>query len=218
MNKLMDEKFLKNFQLKSKKYIQTHWPYLGLTLLIILSRPIYKRSIRRLLWSMTSGQQVRTRQELFDLVGRDREVWLRVKVNGQIMQHDDSSASDDSVIPITQDVFKHAFRLTHCPLFAPRSSSDPASTSEVERSVGSTALLEGEVAVKLAGVNYPLHERAVKELQMPRVKLFSTHRDTYWYCFISHHENKNITESEPLRVWLFPSGIFLRGRLSRKSL
>jgi len=51
---------------------------------------------------------------------KDKEVWLRVKIKGLIVNHEDSSATTDGVIPINKEISmnKHALRVVHCPLVA----------------------------------------------------------------------------------------------------
>jgi len=68
--------------------------------------------------------------------------------------------------------------------------------------VGETTILPGEISVRLAGIDYPLHPRAIKELQLPQFGLFSP----TWYLMLSHYENRNIQDDEPLRAWVFPAG------------
>ena len=83
----------------------------------------------------------------------------------------------------------------HSPIFGNNKRIESLDSSDVTRNVGNFSLLPGELSVKLAGVEYPLHEKAIKELQMPRLGLFSTNKSKYWYIFLSYRENLNIIES-----------------------
>lgn len=101
---------------------------------------------------------------------------------------------------LATDPFQHAFKVVHEPLFA-KAIQEPeeSKTQDVARTVGSKNLLHGEIAIQLAGLSYPLHARALKELQHSQMGLFTQ----TWYLLLSAHENRNVQDA-PLKAWLFP--------------
>jgi hypothetical protein len=78
----------------------------------------------------------------------------------------------------------------HRPVFYKEEVKKEEVSTEVVKGVGNDSLLDGELCIKMAGVEYPLHQRAIKELQMPRIKLFTS----YTYLLLSNRENQNLPQ------------------------
>jgi len=89
-------------------------------------------------WSLTSGQNLTKPEELRSILARDQEVWLRVKVKGLIITHEDSSTTTDGVIPVNKEIsiYKHALRVVHCPFVSSNETTSASESAEIARSVG----------------------------------------------------------------------------------
>ena len=84
---------------------------------------------------------------------------------GLRVMHDDSTQTSDGLIAVGQaHKGKHSFRVVHRPLFFKNQKKKEDVSREVVKGVGDDSLLDGELCLKMAGVEYPLHQRAIKEL------------------------------------------------------
>ena len=82
--------FIANFKADSISYLSSHFKQLSVTALVLAAVPLYKFKIRRLRWSLTQMQRLTKPEDLRAFLQRNQEVWLRVKVKGLILTHEDS--------------------------------------------------------------------------------------------------------------------------------
>ena len=111
------------------------------------------------------------------MLDQKQELWLRIKVVG--------------VCPV-----KNTMTAVHRPILVPESKNETSEKAIVKDGVQDIPY--GVLNFRLAGLDYPLPERAIKELLHPQTRLFSQNR----YVLLSHKEVMVSDSDESLPVWL----------------
>ena len=174
--------FIANFYLNSKRFVSQNWQKLAITASILLLPVAHRHIYAKYRHSFFKSQQIMTNKNLLDNLTKHSEINLRVRL-----------------VSMT----KQTMRVEHSPLLDFRKHTAEPLSRDVIPSEQEQPLPYGILELRLAGIETPLSDRAMKELKKKKIGLFSGNP---WNATISNKIAQMSDTSSSIPVFLDKGG------------